>query len=359
MADTRSAQLERRALALLRQALPPDASVTMRTTHGVSDAVVKLPDGSNALFEFKAWDGRERPVRRSRASQGEVRVWVASRATTDQRRRWRDRNENFIDLSGAVRLVVPGVIIDRSDLVPAGRSPSDHITSSRNPFADRASLVVRALLERPHGPWSATALAKEAGVSLATVSVVTEALRRMGLLSTSVAGKTTAIVVNDPPAVITQWVRRYDWRQNTSVEFIAPVGSPEQFLKRLATAFGPATRGSPATRWALTLQAGAWLIEPHAKWDVIHAYVDTDSVDALVELGLRAGWTVAPHGNVVLMRPWYRTSAWYHGEVVRGLPVVSRTQLILDLWHYPVRGLEQAEVLMWHAGWERDRARTP
>jgi hypothetical protein len=364
MADTRPVQLERRAVALLRQALPPTVRLTTetRTTDGEADAMLTLPDGSTALLEFKLWDGDERAARRTRrATSPAALVWVTSRSTADQRRRWRDRDESFVDLTGSVRLVLPSVIIDRTDLVPSGRSASERITSSRNPFSDRASLVVRTLLERPHEPWSATALAGEAGVSLATVSLVTEGLRRMGLLSVGAAGQRSAILVDEPAAVVAQWARRYDWRQNTAVEFTAPVGSPEQFLKRLPTAIGPVTggerKGDPrGPRWALTLQAGAALINPHAKWNTIHAYVDVASIDELMELGLSARWSPAAGGNVVLLMPWYRTSVWYHAEVVRGLPVVSRTQLILDLWHYPVRGLEQAEFLMRRAGWARDRA---
>lgn len=52
---------------------------------------------------------------------------------------------------------------------------------------------------------------------------------------------------------------------------------------------------------------------------------------------------------------WSRTSVWYRADSHRGLPVVSVPQLLIDLWHYPVRGLEQAEFLMEHAKWNRDR----
>jgi hypothetical protein len=49
------------------------------------------------------------------------------------------------------------------------------------------------------------------------------------------------------------------------------------------------------------------------------------------------------------MRPWYAESVWFGLERRKGLPVVSELQLILDLWQYPVRGLEQAEHLLEHA----------
>jgi hypothetical protein len=46
------------------------------------------------------------------------------------------------------------------------------------------------------------------------------------------------------------------------------------------------------------------------------------------------------------MLPYYSDSVWWALERRRGLPVVSALQLALDLWHYPLRGREQAEHLL-------------
>jgi len=48
---------------------------------------------------------------------------------------------------------------------------------------------------------------------------------------------------------------------------------------------------------------------------------------------------------LILVRPYYRNSAFYDGRRIDGLPVVSDIQLYLDLYGYPVRGREQAEHL--------------
>lgn len=348
MPDSRTAQLGRRALTLLRHALPASVQVTNKSTanDAGADAHLELPDGTIASVQIKRWHGPDVPKRRPPARQGSPAImWVVPRASAHQRRQWRDRDENFVDLSGAVRLVLPGLVIDRTDLSPVTPSASDRITTSRNPFADRASLVVRAMLDTPGKSWSATALAEATGVSLPTVSLVSEGLRRLGLLS-SAGGRRGTMMSDNPAAVIAQWSRRYDWRQNESIAFTAPIGTPSQFLKRLSATLKPVKH-----RWALTLQAGAFLIAPHAEWDIVHLYVDVDSMDQMLEIGSMGGWPPSPNGRLVLMRPWYRTSVWYHNDVVQHLPVVSRTQLVLDLWHYPVRGLEQAEFLMHRARW--------
>lgn len=99
-------------------------------------------------------------------------------------------------------------------------------------------------------------------------------------------------------------------------------------------------------RWALTLQAGASLLAPHAIWDHAHFYVDTGSRSGLLEMGKRLGWEPSPTGKVTVMLPYYRKSLWSGVRQVKGKPVVSTLQLVLDLWHYPVRGREQGEHLL-------------
>jgi hypothetical protein len=66
----------------------------------------------------------------------------------------------------------------------------------------------------------------------------------------------------------------------------------------------------------------------------------------LEHAGEEQGWEPAEQGNVVLMKPYYKTSVWHGMDVIGGVPVVSPLQLALDLWHYPLRGREQAEHLL-------------
>jgi hypothetical protein len=139
------------------------------------------------------------------------------------------------------------------------------------------------------------------------------------------------------------WTRGYDWRLNRGVAVHAPVGDLTRFMHRL-----PRLMPSGA-RWALTMQAGASLVAPHATWDRVHVYVDVPSAEgsqALTELAARAGWTPADDGRLVLLIPYYSTSVWHGLRTIDRLPVVSDLQLALDLWHYPLRGREQAEHLL-------------
>jgi hypothetical protein len=118
----------------------------------------------------------------------------------------------------------------------------------------------------------------------------------------------------------------------------SPVGDPKKFLPRLR----PTLEGR---RWALSLHAGASLVAPHAEWRRIHLYLDADPSGARA-LARAAGWRWVQEGVLSLMLPFYSESVWRDQEVRRGLPVVSVLQLALDLWHYPLRGREQAEHLL-------------
>ena len=95
-------------------------------------------------------------------------------------------------------------------------------------------------------------------------------------------------------------------------------------------------------RWALSREAGASLLAPHAEFDLIHMYVE-DSVEAVA---FESGWESSPAGRLGLMAPAYPKSIWFQQQRLDGATVVSTVQLVLDFRHYPVRGREQVEHIM-------------
>lgn len=300
-------------------------------------------DGAGALVEIKGDSGRSARLHlipwdeAPSAVMPRSRIWVLRRGDRKLRQQLRECDENFVDPAGAVRLHLPWLVIDRTDLEPV-RTPARKET--RNPFSDRASLILRTMFDAgPEKVWSVGELAEAAGVSLGLVSYVSSALERRRLIKVQAAGRAKGLRLTDPVAVVEQWTRAYDWKTNTAVAFHAPVGSPQRFLRRLPEVLED-------HRWALTLQAGASLVAPHAAWDLVHLYVDAKSDDGLLEIGQQQGWEPGEGGKVVLMAPFYKTSVWHGSRRIRDLPVVSDLQLILDLWHYPIRGREQAEHLM-------------
>jgi hypothetical protein len=214
-----------------------------------------------------------------------------------------------------------------------------------DPFADRASMVARLLLRSPDRTWGVRELADEAGTGLGSTSRVIRHLERWGHLRVDRAGRASVVGVADAMGLFTAWTSRYAWHQNAAVSFHAPIGSQPRFLDRLPSILG-------RVRWAFTLQSGASLVAPHTLGsERIHIYVDP-AAGPLKEAGVRVGWRPAADGTVVLMNPYHKKSVWFDEQRCEGLPVVSTLQLALDLWHYPVRGREQAEHLLHTvAGW--------
>lgn len=320
---------ERDAFRVLKEALSPNASVRPQN----ADTIIVLEGGQKIHVGLKLWPqaSPDHEVEHGR------RVWVLLNATSTLRDRLRRERESFVDLQGAVFLAFPNLLVDRVNVKSPARSTA--APRSFDPFADRSSLVARTLLESANDrqrSWGVRELAEAAGVGPATVTRSIRGLERRRVVQVRRPGRDSEIRLTDARALFTLWTGAYDWTRNHCVAVHAPVGDPLRFMRRLTSTLGP-------HRWALTLQSGASLVAPLATWERIHAYVDVPGPEALMDIAERAGWPVSGEGRLVLMRPYYRDSVWHNVRKVDDLPVVSDLQLALDLWHYPLRGREQAE----------------
>lgn len=324
----------RHAVALLRRALPRGTGIEPGQARDHWQTVqITVPDGPRTLL----WLTTLRPELEQRPANA-TPVLVLRTRNSRQRDQLRRKRQSFIDLAGAAYIEAPGFYLDRTDLPPV-RIP-DSTSKGADPYADKASLVVRKLLSTSRNRrWSTGDLANAAEVDTSTASRVLRELRRRELVRDERPGqgRRSCIWVPDPEALLDDWARSYSWEDNPHIRSAAPVGSPRSFISRMKKFFA-------GERWALTLQAGASLLAPHAKFDVIHVYLDAR--DSLEDFAFERGWEVTSAGKLILMTPSYSQSAWLHAQTVRGVPVVSTVQLVLDLWHYPVRGREQASHLV-------------
>ncbi len=327
-----SSRIASDALLLLKQALAPAAQV-QAGQDSATDAVVELKGGRRLSLDLRMWT--ESAANRR---QSENTVWVVPRTTRQLRERFRRAEESYVDLRGAVFLSLPNLLVDREGLQPPLRSTASR---SFDPFADRSSLVLRTLLEPRHAErvWGVRELAGAASVSPATVTRSVRELARYEVVHVLRSGRESEIRLIDPKALFALWTAAYEWTRNQSLAVHAPIGNPIRFLERSKGLF-------EAHRWALTLQAGASLVAPHAAWERLHVYLDVGEADGLLKFAREQEWPVADDGRLVLLKPCYRDSVWYGKRMVNRLPVVSDLQLALDLWAYPLRGREQAERLI-------------
>lgn len=319
-------------LRLIRAALGP-LRVEVAAPDSGADLTIRLAGGDEISLQVKQLESPGVPGGRADGT-----VYVLRRATRRLHDELRHAGRNFVDVSGTVHLALSNLFIDRTNLrAPTARGVVRH---SFDPFSDRGSLVARTLMTpmSAERAWGIRELAAEAGVSAATATRVVREMERHGV-QVQRRGRSAAVRLADPGALFSAWTRAYDWTRNPSVSFHAPMGDATRFLARMRREWnGP--------RWALTLHAGAAQVAPHATWDRVHVYADVESPADLLDVGRSHGWEAGSDGRVVLMKPYYRTAAWHDLQLLHGLPVVSSLQLALDLWHYPLRGREQAEHLL-------------
>ena len=147
------------------------------------------------------------------------------------------------------------------------------------------------------------------------------------------------IKLRDPKAVLEDWVGQYDYRKNEERKYFCVARSPDEILSKLKGLNIP-----EQIDYALGFHAGAYLVSPHAVFNEVHIYVSNqESIDLFVkQLNLR---TVEQGANIILLSPYYKHSVFYGKQKIEGLWIVSDLQLYLDLYKYPLRGLEQAEHL--------------
>jgi len=249
--------------------------------------------------------------------------------------RLRAADVSHADLKGNVFIRAEGLYLwlpaDRS--IQWGTAPRKLL----NPFSKRSSLVVRALMENTGHEWGVRELAAELDISAGHVSEVLRTLVESGYAVSS-GGKWK---LGDAIAVLREWARRYDWRENAIRSFIVPF-EPGDTIHALATRLD-----AERIRFALTLLSGADRVAPHVQHGQTHVYVEPGRMKAAAKLVHEQLYAepVESGGSLHLLDPYYGRAAFYGAREIDGIPVVSNVQLFLDLLRFPLRGPEAARVV--------------
>ena len=254
------------------------------------------------------------------------------------RKSLRQNRINHADLSGVLYLNAPGIRIDTDSsdelqIIKQGRPPREI-----NPFAKKASLVLRALFAAPDKPIRISELAGHVGVAAGWASEVSDALVQRGYAESSALG----IRLADPVSALRDWSAEYNWRKNPRRIFAVPFDY-KQTAERLAKAFS-----KHHAQWALTLLVGAQRRISHVRYSaMMHVYVRPKD-SGMLDLALDELYAEETSGEGVLtvLDPYYGEAAFFGQQWMQGVPVVSDVQLFLDLAHFPVRGPEAAAMLV-------------
>ena len=133
--------------ALLRNALAPSADV-VAADPGTSGWDAEIVRSGSAPIRLRFRSGKT--ATGQGASPGDV--WVLNRPLKGELQHLRERGQNFVALNGTVRIVEQWLLLERSGLAPR-RSQQSGTSKRTDPFADRNSLIPRALLAHPERVW--------------------------------------------------------------------------------------------------------------------------------------------------------------------------------------------------------------
>ena len=284
-----------------------------------------------SLNSLPAFKNKINRLKSSVQNDNAVPVLAAPYLSPERQVLCREAGVYFMDLSGNVFIAHRSFYVERIGF--PNQYPEKR--QRRDPFSDKASLILREMLKVPKRQWGIRELAVKIGLDPGYVSRMAKSLAESGYASRT-NGK---LSIRSPKEILDDWVRAYDLKRNDHHRFFILASDVKSIIRRLQEINIP-----QKCKYALSVQAGAGLVAPHAVYKEVHMYVgDGEGIEYFKkELDLKDADQGA---NLVLMRPYYKYSVFYDSQEVEGLRVVSDIQLYLDLYGYPVRGREQAEHL--------------
>jgi len=235
------------------------------------------------------------------------------------------------DLSGNVFLEYEGLHIERIGF--PNRFPEER--RGRWPFSDKASLILRAMFSNKEKLWGVRELAQSVNLNPGFVSRMARELEKRNY----VVRLNAKLKLRDPKSILEDWVREYDYKKNREVKFFCLGKSPDEIIDKVRD-----VDISGRVQYAFGLHAGANLAAPYAVYNEVHIYIPSRDSIEFFEKRLKLK-EVQQGANVIFLLPYYKQSVFYDKQEIMGLWVVSDIQLYLDLYNYPIRGLEQAEHL--------------
>jgi len=207
----------------------------------------------------------------------------------------------------------------------------------KNVFADKASIILRMMLQDPNKKWVARDFVGENKVSLGFAQEVLEELSRRGFVERVKKGPKSFTVLTNKEELINAWQKYYKYELNEVDLYYSP---EKNILKKIKSIL-------KKDKYALTLHSGANLITSYVRTDNIYFYFisknwEKDILRLRQELDLKE---LVSGGNIYIINPYYKKSFLFGSQVINGFHVVSNLQLYLDLYNFQPRGREHARYL--------------
>jgi len=213
-------------------------------------------------------------------------------------------------------------------------------TNGTNIFADKASIILRKMLSDPEKKWVTRDFTGDDGVSLGMAQGALETMEKKGYVERVKRGPDSYALLTNKDKLISDWVAEYQFELNKVDTYYSP---DKNILSKLKDYL----KDKP---YALTLHSGANLMTFFVATDQVYLYFcpddwSKDILELRQQLDLKE---LVRGGNVHIIRPYYKISAFYDAQTIKGYKVVSNLQLYLDLYNFRPRGREHAQHLKEH-----------
>lgn len=207
----------------------------------------------------------------------------------------------------------------------------------KNIFADKATLVLRKMINVPDKKWVVRDFVGSNGVSLGMAQEVLEVMAKKGYVERIKKGPESYTILTNRNRLIEDWLKKYEFELNEIETYYSP---EKDILKKIKIDL-------VENKFALALHTGANLITNFVRTDHIYFYLNTPSWDEdILEIRQRLGLKeLVKGGNIHIVNPYYKNSVFFNIQKMKGYRVVSNLQLYLDLYHFQPRGREHAEYL--------------
>ena len=273
---------------------------------------------------------------RQYAGPNQIPMIAANFMGPNRRALLKEMGIGYIDMAGNIYLRAPGIFIERE----GKPNPSGYGHEGLNPYSDKASIILRVLMNEPSRKWKIREIAKAGHINAGWVSRVVESLVERGSIEFN---RQSGIALLRGEDMLKEWADSYDWHRNRFYHYYCHALDFREVLDKTSR-----LNLYKDGMIALGFQAGAYLVSPYSAFNQVHLLLDGSSADMIrPDIERQLGLDSRKEGaNLILVRPYYKYSALFGARKIRDWWVVSDVQLYLDLNKYPLRGQEQAEHLL-------------
>ncbi len=215
-----------------------------------------------------------------------------------------------------------------------------NVKGRKNIFADKATLLLRAMVREPDRKWVIRDFVNLLPISLGMAGEVIASLDTLGYVERMKRGPYSYTVLTGKDKLIRDWTNSYDFGLNTVEVYYNPnfkIGKVKEFFRQR----------DMEDQYAFTLHTGANFETSYVNTENVYLYINQAVYDnTILNLRQQLDLKQLVHGgNVFLVKPYYKHSVFWGVQKKRGFNVVSNLQLYLDLYNFKPRGIEHADFL--------------